>query len=479
MRSLYPLLVMVIACSSPPAPAPDAGMACARTVDFDLSSCPTATLASVPRAGIWNARLDVPSGLPGYASFSLLGPDAEVLAGRPVTTKELAGDRFFLSVDYERRGRPNRFSIAACSAEAPDRIAGRFARCVDGVTIAEGTFVAHRLARRAGEGEAKGLSLISEVDLPEGNAADVFVSGGYAYVPAFTSGLFIFDVRDPARPRLAARLEATDDYWNAASVRGNVLYVASEARGLVWFDVTDPASPKPLGSAPAEPVDVHSVFVEGERLYAVSPGPTGEVLVFDISQPTAPQLKARIKARDANPEEGAWPHDAFATPTRLYVNHWFLGLVVFDVSDLTNVRELGRFTYPNATTHASAVGTFGNRVIAFVGDENWGAHLRVLDVTDPAKISPLAEYRTRDEVSIHNLHLSGTRLYVAYYQDGVRVLDVSDPARPVEAAYFNTWRETDVGRGRAFFEGAIGVRAEGGRIYVAETERGLLVLEER
>jgi len=75
--------------------------------------------------------------------------------------------------------------------------------------------------------------------------------------------------------------------------------------------------------------------------------------------------------------------------------------------------------------------------------------------------------------------LKGERLYIAHYQHGVRVLDVSVPESPREVAYYNTFRETDPGRGDSFYEGAIGIRVPGdGYVYVVDTSRGLLVFPE-
>ena len=125
------------------------------------------------------------------------------------------------------------------------------------------------------------------------------------------------------------------------------------------------------------------------------------------------------------------------------------------------------------------MGTIGGRTIAFEGGENYDAHLRVLDVTDPSNVVRLAEWRLRSQASIHNMVLVGTRLYIAWYHEGVRVLDVSKPEEPRQLAYFNTFRETDFERGYSFYEGAIGMRVPGdGYVYVVDTSRGLLIFRE-
>ena len=104
----------------------------------------------------------------------------------------------------------------------------------------------------------------------------------------------------------------------------------------------------------------------------------------------------------------------------------------------------------------------------------------MLDVTDPANMRLIGRYALRSEYSIHNMVLVGTKLYIAYYQEGVRVLDVSVPPRPREVAYFNTYQNTPPPRtGSEFFSNAIGIRVPGdGFIYLVDTNRGLLILQE-
>ena len=105
--------------------------------------------------------------------------------------------------------------------------------------------------------------------------------------------------------------------------------------------------------------------------------------------------------------------------------------------------------------------------------------MRVLDA-DPASptfLATLSEWHLRDEVSIHNIMAFGDRAYVAHYFDGVRVVDLADPASPMEVAHFNTWSE---GTGAAgLYGGAHGIDVDlaARRIYVADSIRGLLILQ--
>ena len=72
----------------------------------------------------------------------------------------------------------------------------------------------------------------------------------------------------------------------------------------------------------------------------------------------------------------------------------------------------------------------------------------------------------------------GTKVYLTYYQDGVRVLDVSDPSRPTQLGYYNTWDPQADYTSSAFFEGAVGLDVDPARrlVFVADSPRGLLIL---
>jgi hypothetical protein len=458
----------------------DTPAACGELGSFNLAGCPLSTLATLERQGAWNMNLHSDQAH-SATSFSFLDPAGPTLHGLPAQLQHGA-DSFLISTEgVTNSGQQVRLAYAGCEASSPDAIRGKFAFCTNGAKTGEGAFEAKRIRRIAGETErTPNVSLVGEIGFSGARTADVFVAGTIAYVVLFESGAAIVDVSDRANPRLLARIPAPEDYWNAVWVKDNVLYLASAAKGLIFYDVTNPATPRWLGSLPEPPVNVHTLFLDGNTLFAMSPDPAGETLIFDVTDATLPSLRWRFQAAGANPAAARFPHDATALGGRLYINHWASGLVVADVSDpTTQPTELGRFIYPDATSHASQAGVIGGKTIVFEGGESWGAHLRVLDATDPEGITQIGRFSLRPEVSLHNLALRGTRLYVAWYQDGLRVFDVSVPASPAPVGYFNTWRESDPGRGKSFYDGAIGIRVPGdGFVYLADVARGLLIFAE-
>jgi len=196
-----------------------------------------------------------------------------------------------------------------------------------------------------------------------------------------------------------------------------------------------------------------------------------------VTNPLAPVRLGQ--AMVPGPEAGV--HDLTVDGDRLYVNYTTQGFVAIDVSrGLEAPVELGRRKSPYS--HASWAGTAGGRKLLLHGDEGMvedgGAYLAILD-GDPASptfMQELGRYRTRPEVGIHNFQLVGDKLYISYYQDGVRIVDLSTPSAPREVAHYNTWNEPGAYGGT--FEGAVGIRVAGGLIYVADLERGLIILSE-
>jgi hypothetical protein len=492
-----PLLVALFSCNlNPGGGHHEIPVRCGDLGTFDVSSCDLDSLAQVDASGIWNVNMYlyvnpalVPGGVvggettPGLPVSWNLDEGKNSLLGGDVTSKVIRPNQFFLSTSYGVRADTVRFSFMGCSATAPGRISGMVKRCNNGVMRSEGNFEAVRIERRAGELEGSKLQLVSEVPFT-GVTADVYVADGYAYVSRLNDGVSIVDVHDQTNPRLVthfANVSKETDYFNDTWVKGNVAFVSGARRGLVYYDVTNPASPVLLGSLPSRPVNVHTTFIDGNILYAQAFGEEPEVLVVDITDPRNPVLRSRYVAPEADVLLNHMAHDSFALNGRLYINYWGLGLTIADTRDPNRLVPLGRYSYTAATSHASAVGVFGSQIIAFEGGESWDAHLRVIDVTDPARPSLLAHYSLRPEISIHNMILdtASKKLYIAYYQDGVRVLDVSQPTAPKEIAYYNTWRPTDPKRGSSFYEGAIGMRVPGdGYIYVTDTNRGLLIFRE-
>ncbi len=451
---------------------------------FDLSACDQNSLANAGTEGTYmlSTRTEFDTGeflASGTDVLTLSGDGGtSYLTGIAATESRQGNARLFSTTSPTRDGGTSRYSFVTCESPQAPEFTGCFAYCRDGSFGFGGTFKSERLKWRAGEAEASGLELVSESAVDIGMPADVYVTRGHAYVVSSnrgtkTGGLTVFDVSNKAAPVKVKTVEMSgDSFWNAVWARDHALYVASANKGVLVFDISNPADPQFVKSVPSGTTQLnnHTLFVEGNRLYATM---NTRVIIFDISSPLNPLELNRYAPYTTV------AHDMLAVGDRLYVNYGLAGYVVADVSNPNDLRTLGRYRHFDIFSHANAVGTFGGRTIAFMGGEGPGEHLRVLDVTDPANIVKIGEFKLRPNISIHNMLLVGRKLYLTWYQEGVRVLDVSNPTQPTQVAYFNTWRESDPHQAD-YLDGAIGIRIPGdGFIYTVDTVRGLLILREQ
>lgn len=481
------------------------GATCGDLAAYQLEACDPASVAALDPKGIWSLqqRVELPDGGAAFGVVNLTlrgdGGTENVDRGWALSRREVDGGTFYVGYDA-RYSNGDSFvrSYAGCRSSGPDALEGCFVTCRAGVVQSQGTFRAKKVLTRE-EPAAQGLSLVFEAPVSQGTPVDVYVTKDHAYVVSVDGvrsrgGLTVFDVSNPDEaPRkvkeLSGPADSGDSYWNGVWAKGDALYVGSATTGVRVYDISNPADPRFVRTLPGlEVLNVHTVFVRGDLLVAMDVR-NDAVQLYDVAvDPLNPVLQTRYQAPGVAAEPGGYPHDSFVFEDRLYTFHWASGLQISDISDPSNPKHLGAYRYEHSTSHAGAVARFGDRLIAFEGGEDWGAHLQVLDVTNPAAVVKLGEWRMRPEVSIHNMVLDpdAKRLYIAHYQDGVRVLDVSAPELPVEVAHFNTWSPEQPLRGEDFYDGAIGIRrpvppdvTQGGLLYVVDTTRGLLVLREQ
>ncbi|CAM3937294.1 hypothetical protein G4177_23410 [Corallococcus sp. ZKHCc1 1396] len=445
---------------------------------IDLSGCDRSTLSVVQPEGIWNTNIAFEDGYIGPSSIRF-SPGDPLLIGLTMTTKQISPDTFYLASDVTGSdGGAVRYAFSACKASGPGQVQGVVRVCVNGAKTRQGTFTATRVVRREGEAEADRVELLGQVALPRGRPTGLVAAGGYAYVMAREEGLFVYDVKDPARPTLVSEQKFANEIFTTGLVSGTTLYVGTYARGLRICDLTaNPAVPVCDKTILADgPVRVDALTKDGNLLYVASPAPKSDVIILDVTQPLAPSLVVRYTVEGSSPSLGEYPYSLAALDNRLYVSNWSYGVSVTDVTDVATKKApklVGRYGGP--ATSALAVGKIGTATAVFQGSDAWGSSLLALDATNPEAIVQRGTLALRPEASLGGLTLSGTSLYVANYQDGLRVYDVSSLGTPKPAGYFNTWSETDAGRGLSYFEGLQGVHVADGLVYGWDTTRGLLI----
>jgi hypothetical protein len=311
--------------------------------------------------------------------------------------------------------------------------------------------------------------------------------------------MFAWDVTDPSNPVITDSVVVDARVVNDVKVnREATLAVitregASNRRnGLVILDIQDPAHPI-IVSEYTETLTggVHNTWIEGDYVYAIHDG-TLAMHIIDISDPANPSQVGRWELE----KESKYLHDVMIQDGLAYLSYWDDGLVVLDigagikggtptepqlVSSIPTKAYVGDEIYGN-THHAIRYKNY-----VFLGDEIFGCeecvngprgYVHVIDVTDIEQPREVAWYKV-PEAGTHNLWVEDDKMYIAYYQGGVRVVDVSGELRGDlyrqgrEIGWYMTEDETGISPYRTM---AWGPQPYKGLLYISDMNSGLWVV---
>ena len=121
--------------------------------------------------------------------------------------------------------------------------------------------------------------------------------------PATGSGIMLIDVKNPLRPRIISTLQTGSSHTMKPHPDGKHLYMGggnltgTATRGTVIVDVSDPKKPK-VATEASDVMDCHDVSFRKtkERVLGFCAGAigTGEVQIWDATDPLAPTIISRI-----------------------------------------------------------------------------------------------------------------------------------------------------------------------------------------
>jgi hypothetical protein len=225
---------------------------------------------------------------------------------------------------------------------------------------------------------------------------------------------------------------------------------------------------------------VHRIVWTGGRYAHMSATPPDAAdriwVVVDMSDPEHPFEAGRFELDAPEPVDGKRyaAHHALIEGDIAYLGYTSAGLVVLDVSDMTNPRFLSSLTWePGDRTH-TCMPLPGRNLVVVTDEQNRDGPgtpspagparfeqnhkgpaetrlVRVVDVADPTAPRVLAICPEPDgdfshrplRFGPHNTHENRTGSYrsarlvfVTYFNAGLRVYDIAEPGKPVEVAHW-------------------------------------------
>jgi hypothetical protein len=221
----------------------------------------------------------------------------------------------------------------------------------------------------------------------------IAAAGDHVYVTDRWS-IRVFDVSDPARPRVGKALNFTEGIPRTLVVRGHAGYLTADNFGFYTLDFTDPALPKIAGSFKL-PGFTYGLAISGDIAYLAN-SDTGLHLI-DVKKLEEPVEIAAFKL--AGEPTGLAVRGPLA-----FVAAGPAGLLVVDVSRPGAPKVLGTAA---ADDFASAVVLDGD--FAYIADGLAG--VKKIDISDPASPRLVAAYDTPGEAQ--NLCVLGKTILVA------------------------------------------------------------------
>jgi hypothetical protein len=299
-----------------------------------------------------------------------------------------------------------------------------------------------------------GLSLVGQLDTNY-NATEVAVSGDYAYLCG-GGALEIIDISNPTTPVLVGTYTPPD--WTQGpcmtmAVAGNYVVTAGYAM-LNIIDVSNPATPIRVGQyAYGAPIP-HGIDVAGAYAYVVETQDTSPyyyyMRVFNISNVANPVLIKTVPMSYV-------PNDIEVVGSYAYVSNFELGLRVFDVSNPIAPVEVGSYDTPHFSSQVTISGSY-----AWLSEGGWG--LEIVDISNPSAPYLVKEYDPSSGY-VENIAVAWGYAYIAYGEGGLLMLDVANLTEPTLVGQYDT-----TGSARD-------VVAADGLIYVADYDKGLVILE--
>jgi hypothetical protein len=314
------------------------------------------------------------------------------------------------------------------------------------------------------------VEVVAHVPLPDVQMSEEWIIGHHAYMATIADKLFVYDIADPANPKLLDTLKVDARLINDVSTTPDEKIgvftregASNRKNGIVFLDTTDASHLKVLSEYTATVTGgVHSAYIDSHYVYLTDDA-TGSLRVIDFGDPKHPKEVARwqtenptvvsINTEMGSMTSGRYLHDLQVKDGLAYLAYWRDGLVILDVGNgmaggsPENPKLVSQYHFNHYELYgdgwlAGTHSVFRYKNYLFVGDEVFPAIFNVedrdripvraichvMDVSDIKHPREVAQYEVPEGGS-HNFWAANDMLYEGYYSGGARVLDISGELR--------------------------------------------------
>jgi uncharacterized protein YjdB len=314
------------------------------------------------------------------------------------------------------------------------------------------------------------VEVVAHVPMPDLQMSEEWIIGHHVYLATIADKLFVYDIAEPANPKLLDTLKVDarliNDISTTPDERIGVFTregASNRKNGIVFLDTSDAAHLKVLSEYTATVTGgVHSAYIDGHYVY-ITDDATGSLRVIDFQDPKHPNEVARwqtenptvvtLNTKMGSIASGRYLHDLQVKDGLAYLAYWRDGLIILDVGNgmaggsPENPKLVSQYRFNHYELYgdgwlAGTHSVFRYKNYLFVGDEVFPAIFEledrdripvraichVMDVSDVKHPREVAQYEVPEGGS-HNFWAANDMLYEGYYSGGARVLDISGELR--------------------------------------------------
>jgi hypothetical protein len=314
------------------------------------------------------------------------------------------------------------------------------------------------------------MDVVSHTPMPDLQMSEEWIIGHHAYLSTIADKVFVYDIADPANPKLLDTLKVDARIINDISTTPDEKIgvftregASNRKNGIVFLDTSDAAHLKVLSEYTATVTGgVHSAYIDGHYVYLTDDA-TGSMRVIDFKDPKNPKEVARWEAQNptmttmetkhGSITSGRYLHDLQIKDGLAYLAYWRDGLIILDVGNgmaggsPENPKLVSQYHFNHYELYgdgwlAGTHSVFRYKNYLFVGDEVFPAIFEledrdripvraichVMDISDIKHPKEVAQYEVPEGGS-HNFWAANDMLYEGYYSGGARVVDISGELR--------------------------------------------------
>jgi len=314
------------------------------------------------------------------------------------------------------------------------------------------------------------MEVVSHTPMPDLQMSEEWIIGHHAYLATIADKVFVYDIADPANPKLLDTLKVDARIINDISTTPDEKIgmftregASNRKNGIVFLDTSDASHLKVLSEYTSTVTGgVHSAYIDGHYVYLTDDA-TGSMRVIDFADVKHPKEVARWEAQNPTAvsmetkhgtvTSGRYLHDLQVKDGLAYLAYWRDGLIILDVGNgmaggsPENPKLVSQYRFNHYELYgdgwlAGSHSVFRYKNYLFVGDEVFPAIFElddrdrvpvraichVMDVSDIKHPREVAQYEVPEGGS-HNFWAANDMLYEGYYSGGARVLDISGELR--------------------------------------------------